>query len=183
MIFFLNVHACFRESVRVSEPANSCWTKGEIVERIILSATLALPACDSRNDRLFINDLSLSTSWVIIRGSSEVSRSNLPIRGFPVRPFLFPSTEGPWHLGGTVARGSRESSLRIPYVQAIELPLSHKQNGLRHDSSNVLDIFVTKPRRFFRDKIARSSRGLSYVPVRILELYDDRRSRNRYCAS
>lgn len=72
-------------------------------------------------------------------------------REFPVPSFLFPSTKGPWHL--RVQWPVAAASLRIPYIQAIELPLSHKQRGLRYDSSTVLDTFVTKSRSFFRRKI------------------------------
>jgi len=63
---------------------------------------VVLPTYGLRNDRLFINDLSLGTSWAITSGSSEVPHSDLVI-GVLGSPVLFLSAEGPWHLSPIAA--------------------------------------------------------------------------------
>ncbi|KYN39579.1 hypothetical protein ALC56_06073 [Trachymyrmex septentrionalis] len=55
---------------------------------------VVLPAYGLRNDRLFINDLSLGTSWAITGDSSEVPHSDLVIEALN-SPVLFLSAEGP----------------------------------------------------------------------------------------
>lgn len=76
---------------------------------------VVLPACGLRNDRLFINDLSLGTSWTITRGSSEVPRSNLAIRS-PRFVDPLPVCRGALTFRLTISRGSRSplfKSLRL----------------------------------------------------------------------
>jgi len=91
---------------------------------------VVLPACGSRNDRLFINDLSLSILWTITSRFLGVSQSSPPS---PRSPILFLSATGPWHLESIVAPEGllRSRASRIPSSRLL-LP----QNGLRHDSSN-----------------------------------------------